>query len=64
MLKINPIFLDGVAQVGGRLAQLDIDVDMKYPIIMPQCSHLMELVIRQHHNKLGHPGTSHTWASL
>ena len=64
MRKINPIFLDGVARVGGRLAQLDIDVDIKHPIIMPQCSHLTELVIRQHHDKLGHAGTSHTWASL
>ena len=64
MRKINPIFLDGVARVGGRLAQLDIDVDIKHPIIMPQCSHLTELVIRQHNDKLGHAGTSHTWASL
>ena len=64
MRKINPIFLDGVAQVGGRLAQLDIDVDMKHPIIMPQRSHLTKLVIRQHHDKLGHAGTSHTLASL
>ena len=64
MQKINPIFLDGVARVGGRLAQLDIDVDMKHPIIMPQPSHLTELIIRQHHDKLGHAGTSHTWASL
>ena len=31
MRKINPIFLDGVARVGGRLAQLDIDVDIKHP---------------------------------
>ena len=62
--KINFIFLDGVAQVGGRLAQLDIDVDMKHPIIMPQRSHLTELIIRQHHDKLGHAGTNHTWASL
>ena len=64
MRKINPIFLDGVARVGGKLAQLDIDVDIKHPIIMPQGSHLTELVIRQHHDKLGHAGTSHTWASL
>ena len=64
MRKINLIFLDGVARVGGRLAQLDIDSDMKYPIIMPQRSHLTELVIRQHHDKLGHASTSHTWASI
>ena len=64
MRKISPICLDGVARVGGRLAQLDIDVDMKHPIIMPQRSHLTELVIRQHHDKLGHAGTNHTWASL
>ena len=64
MRKINPICLDGIARVGGRLVQLDIDVDMKHPIIMPQRSHLIELVIIQYHDKLGHAGTSHTWASL
>ena len=30
MRKINPIFRDGVARVGGRLALLDIDVDMQH----------------------------------
>ena len=60
MQKFNPIFLDGVAQVSGRLTQLDIDVNMKHPIIMPQCSHLTELVKKQHHDKLGYTGTSHT----
>ena len=64
MRKINPTCLDGVARVGGRIAQLDIDVDMKHPVIMPQRSHLTELVITQHQNKIGHAGTSHTWASL
>ena len=31
---------------------------------MPQCSHLTELVIRQHHIEVGHCGASHTWTSL
>ena len=31
---------------------------------MPQRYYLTELVIRQHYNKPGHSGTSHTWASL
>ena len=64
MRKINPIYLDGIARAGGRLAQLHIDVDIKHPIIMPQRSHLTEVVIRQHHDKLGHACTGHTWASL
>ena len=55
-----PIRLEGVARVGGRLPQLDIDVETKHPIITPQRCYLTELVIRQHHNKPGHAGTSHT----
>ena len=31
---------------------------------MSQSSHLTELVVKQHHDKLGDAGTSHTWVSL
>ena len=64
MQKITLICLDEVARVDARLAQLDIDVDLGHLKIMPQRSHLTELVVRHHHDKLGDVGTNHTWATL
>jgi len=62
--KLQPTVVDGILRVGGRLKQAQFDLDLKHPIILPQCSHLTELIIRQHHEKVGHSGASHTWASL
>jgi len=64
LLKLQPIVINGVLRVGGRLKHAPIDIDMKHPIILPQCSHLTELIIRQHHEDVGHSGASHTWTSL
>ena len=62
--KLQPIVVDGILRVGGRLKQAPFDIDVKHPIIIPQRSHLTELVIRQHHAEVGHSGSSHTWTSL
>ena len=62
--KLQPVVIDGVLRVGGRLTQAPFELDVKHPIILPQTSHFTELVIRQHHAEVGHSGSSHTWASL
>ena len=62
--KLQPIVVDGVLRVGGRLKQAPFDLDIKHPIILPHSSHFTELVIRHHHTEVGHSGSSHTWALL
>ena len=62
--KLQPIVIDSVLSVRGRLSHFPFDLGTKFSIILPQRSHLTELVIRQHHIEVGHCGASHTWTSL
>ena len=64
MEKLRPFIFEGVFRVGGRLAKAEISCDAKHPIILPQHSHLTELIIRQYHEAVGHSGTGHTWAEI
>ena len=62
--KLSPIILHDVVRVGGRLRNAPVGLDSKYPIILPSDSHFTELVILDHHTKVGHSGMGHTWSSL
>ena len=64
MQKLQPIEIDGIVRVGGRLEKTVVEFDVKHPIILPQKCHFSQLVIRQYHVEMGHSGTSHTWASV
>ena len=64
MQKLQPIEIDGIVRVGGRLEKTVGEFDVKHPIILPQKCHFSQLVIRQYHVEMGHSGTSHTWASV
>ncbi|XP_077972265.1 uncharacterized protein LOC144427253 [Styela clava] len=64
MLKLNPTLEDGLMKVGGRLENAPIMHSSKHPIILSHISHPTDLVIREHHNKVGHSGMGHTWTSL
>jgi len=64
LLKLKPIFTDGVLRVGGRLENAPVRFDSKHPIILPSDSHLTKLIIEDHHIKVGHSGMGHTWSSL
>ena len=43
--KLPSLILDGVLRVGERLENAEIDLDVKYPIILPKESHLTKLVL-------------------
>ena len=62
--KLQPIVVDSVLRVGGRLNDFPFDQGRKHPIILSQRSLLIKLIIRQHHIEVGHCGASHTWTSL
>ena len=64
MQKLQPIKIDGIVRVGGRLEKTVVEFDVKHPIILPQKCHFSQLVIRQYHVEMGHSGTSHTCASV
>ena len=64
MQKLQPIEIDGIVRVGGRLEKTVVEFDVKHLIILPQKCHFSQLVIRQYHVEIGHSETSHTWASV
>jgi len=54
--KLRPKIVDGIARVGGRLSKAPVDLEVKYPIIIPQHTHFTELLIRQIMRNSGIPG--------
>ena len=64
LYKTSPILFEGLLRVGGRLEYATIDFSAKHPAILPYQHHLTNLLIRYHHVKCGHSGTSFTWTSI
>ena len=61
LYKLDPIIVDNVLRVGGRLHEADLDYDLKHPIILPEDSHLATLIIRDAYaNFVGHGGVNST----
>ena len=62
--KLNPILMDGILRVGGRLRNAPIDQEMKHPIVLPSDHVVTKLIIVHHHSQVGHSGVGMTWSSL
>ena len=50
----------GILRVGGRLQNSTMSFDIKHPIILPRRSHVTDLIIRYHHEKVQHQGRGFT----
>ena len=64
LMKLDPVLIDGVMRVRGRLQKAPISFEAKHPIILPHVSHLTEMIIRHHHETTGHSGLNFTLNSL
>ena len=62
--KLNPVMFKGILRVGGQLDRTLIPFEVKHHVILPSQHHATKLIIRDHHQSVGHSGMSHTWASL
>ncbi|XP_030844258.1 uncharacterized protein LOC105444708 [Strongylocentrotus purpuratus] len=62
--KLNPVMVDGLLRVGGRLSKAPILNDEKHPMILPNDHHVTKLLVVHHHQKVGHCGMGSTWTSL
>ena len=56
LASLNPVLIEGVLRVGGRIGKAPLSTDLKHPIIIPADSHIAELIIRDVHEKTGHGG--------
>ena len=52
--KLNPIFVDGILRVGGRLERATISFNAKHPMILPQHHHVTDLIIQHYYRQEGH----------
>ncbi|KAL4230450.1 hypothetical protein ACF0H5_010832 [Mactra antiquata] len=53
---LDPILLDGILRVGGRLRKADLPCSFKHPVILPRDSHFSKLIIAQAHADVHHQG--------
>ena len=60
ILRLDPILVDEIICVGGRLQKLSIQAQAKHPAILPKNHHISDLIMHNHHQIGGHPGIEHT----
>ncbi|XP_006812352.1 uncharacterized protein LOC102804307 [Saccoglossus kowalevskii] len=64
LVKFDPILVEGVMRVGGRLRNSQINEDAKHQIILPKGHHVTTLIVRHYHICTGHSGTNHTLSEI
>ena len=64
IIKLEPRVIDGLLRVGGRLANGPSQSDVKHPMILPKCHHVVTLIIRHYHHFSGHSGIEHVLSLL
>ena len=55
---------EGILRCRGRFTESDLDVDAKYPILLPKEGQLTKLIITHCHNKVHHGGVRATLAEV
>ena len=61
LLRLDPFIDDqGLIGVGGRLENSTLPFDVKHPIILPTCSHVIELIIDHFHERVNNQGKGMT----
>lgn len=63
--NLNP-FIDkaGVLRVGGRIENAYVSFEQKHPILLPKNHHVVTLIIRHEHERLGHAGAQSVLCNL
>ena len=62
--SLDPIWSEGLLHVSGRLKQSSLCHKIKYPVILPNNSHITKLIVSHYHAKACHQGRSQTQMEL
>lgn len=54
--RLNPVIMDGLIRIGGRLKHSNLDTNERHPVILPKNSHIALLLTRHHHVQVKHQG--------
>lgn len=61
--RLDPVLVDGLLRVGGRLSRGAMPEEVKHPIILSKEQHVATLILKYVHQSLGHAGRAHTLSS-
>nr|XP_027206716.1 uncharacterized protein LOC113800186 [Penaeus vannamei] len=64
IVRLRPFLQDGLLRVGGRLRHSGRHFNATHPIILPNKSSLVKLMVRWHHEKLAHCGQNYLLSEL
>ena len=59
LTTLDPILIDDVIRVGGRIRNASLPLDAIHPMILPKEHHVSALIVRYNHQILGHAGREH-----
>ena len=62
--RLDPILVNGVLRVGGRLSLSNLPYDAKHPIILPKQSLISKLIMFDAHKNVGHLGKNSMLSNL
>lgn len=54
--KVNPRIENGLLRAGGHIGRTPLSYELKHPVILPYKHHVTDLIIRDHHQRMGHLG--------
>ena len=62
--KLNPRIENGLLPAGGRIGRAPLPYELKHPVILPYKHHVTDLIISDHHQRMGHLGQESVLSSL
>jgi len=62
--NLNPILVDGIMRVGGRIHNAPVVYDTAHPFILPKDHYVSTLIVRHYHKLLGHAGREHVLSAI
>lgn len=62
--RLDPVMVNGVLRVGGRLSRSAMPEEVKHPAILPKGSHVSKLILTHIHELVGHGGRNHMLSRL
>ena len=62
--KLNPRIENGLLGAGGRIGRAPLPYELKHNVILPYKHHVTDLIIRDHHQRMGHLGQESVLSSL
>ena len=64
LYKLDPILIDGLLHIDGRLRKASLPIKSKHQIIIPKEDHVTRVIIDDYHKACGHSGREHVLASV